>query len=367
MHKRRQVTIKPEYYDTFACTAAACRHNCCRGGWLIELDEETARYYMALKGETGEKLRASLVTDEEGGICFHLTGGQCPHLDAQGLCSICLELGEEHMGVICREFPRFTLGYADVEEKGIGLACEEAARIILYDADGFGLVRQETESKTEASAMDVDYALAGKIAALRDTILGILQAGEGKRPLGGKLREILQLAKEFQSSEISENKQDDCVPGACGEELFSIEKSHVIFSIYRDLEVLEPEWERALDNMERLLHADNVSAAQYHTLLEETVQAIEGGEQVLARLCAYLIYRYLMRAVYDYNVLDKIKFAVTFYWMFLELLTVKRLENGKLDAAAVVECARLLSRQVEYSEDNMDVIWEELLFGVELS
>ena len=47
--------IKPNFYDAFHCTAAACSDTCC-AGWEIDVDPDTVEYYENLEGELGERL-----------------------------------------------------------------------------------------------------------------------------------------------------------------------------------------------------------------------------------------------------------------------------------------------------------------------
>lgn len=51
--------IKPNFYDAFHCTAAACSDTCC-AGWEIDVDPDTVEYYENLEGELGERLREEL-------------------------------------------------------------------------------------------------------------------------------------------------------------------------------------------------------------------------------------------------------------------------------------------------------------------
>ena len=48
--------IKPNFYDAFHCTAAACSDTCC-AGWEIDVDPDTVEYYENLEGELGDRLR----------------------------------------------------------------------------------------------------------------------------------------------------------------------------------------------------------------------------------------------------------------------------------------------------------------------
>ena len=56
----------PDYYDEFQCIADKCSDNCCIGGWEIDIDEDTYERYQQMSGETGEKLRSSIIQTEDG-------------------------------------------------------------------------------------------------------------------------------------------------------------------------------------------------------------------------------------------------------------------------------------------------------------
>ena len=76
----------PHYYKAFHCIASDCWDNCCVGGWEIDIDEETAQYYLSMEGEFGDRLRNSITRTDE--YCFRLKDGKCPFLDSKGLCEI---------------------------------------------------------------------------------------------------------------------------------------------------------------------------------------------------------------------------------------------------------------------------------------
>ena len=65
--------------------------------------------------------------------------GRCRFLNEKNLCTAYLRVGEQAMAEICREHPRFHNWYADVLETGLGLCCEETARLILTTPGPFTL------------------------------------------------------------------------------------------------------------------------------------------------------------------------------------------------------------------------------------
>ena len=130
----------PFYYDQFHCITSECKDNCCVGGWEIDIDDDTYNYYMSLDGELGDRIRESITKSEDGSNCFKLVDGHCGLLDKCGLCTIHKELGAEHLSVVCDQFPRYSEYYGEIKESGIGLACEEAERIIFSENKTFTTV-----------------------------------------------------------------------------------------------------------------------------------------------------------------------------------------------------------------------------------
>ena len=151
----------PHYYKAFHCIASDCRDNCCVGGWEIDIDEETAQYYLSMEGEFGDRLRNSITRTDE--YCFRLKDGKCPFLDSRGLCEIYQVLGEDKMGVVCTQFPRYTEYYGAVKETGIGLACEEAARIIERAGKEAELEKQKVADEVKQQIVTVSAMIASKL------------------------------------------------------------------------------------------------------------------------------------------------------------------------------------------------------------
>ena len=96
----------PVYYKDFRCLADRCRDNCCRTGWEIDVDDETVSYYKSLPLPLRDEILAGLAANEEGVYTICPVNGQCPFLTESGLCSLVIQLGEEHIGDICTLHPR---------------------------------------------------------------------------------------------------------------------------------------------------------------------------------------------------------------------------------------------------------------------
>ena len=128
--------IFPNYYKKFKCIADKCKHSCCIG-WEIDIDRETMDLYNSLGGEFAERIRSSITGDIPHFILNE--DEHCPFLNKNGLCDIICELGEGAICDICYLHPRFSNFYEGFTETGLGLCCEEAARIILTEEERFFL------------------------------------------------------------------------------------------------------------------------------------------------------------------------------------------------------------------------------------
>ena len=146
----------PDYYPEFHCVASRCGHTCC-AGWEIDIDAESLARYDRMPGEFGARVRAGIRRGETPQ--FRLTAGErCPLLNADNLCELILHAGEGALCQICRDHPRFRNYFSDRVEMGLGLVCEEAARLILSRPRPLRLIRLEG-SGAEAPTEDERWLL----------------------------------------------------------------------------------------------------------------------------------------------------------------------------------------------------------------
>ena len=129
------MTVYPDFYGAFRCSASCCRHTCCRG-WEIEIDAESAAHYRAMPGALGERLRAS-IDWSDGGASFRLAEDErCPFLRADGLCELIRASGSEDILCdVCALHPRFYTEAGGVTLAGLGLCCEEVCRLLLQSRE----------------------------------------------------------------------------------------------------------------------------------------------------------------------------------------------------------------------------------------
>lgn len=290
----------PSYYQRFACIASACRHSCCIG-WEIDVDEDTLEKYERLPAAQRDALLASIDRTEEG-ACFRLGEGErCPHLDGQGLCRIISTLGEGYLCDICREHPRFYHDTPYGREVGLGMACEEAARIILSAEDYATFLEVGTE-EGEAEPFDFDPIPS------RERIYGIL-AEDG-----------LSLAKRMEAIEaaygvsVREHSNDA--------------------------------WRTLLADLEYLNEAHRTLFACY----TNDAPVREENEPLLARALAYFVFRHVSDAKDGEEARGAIGFAL-FATRLLAAIAGEKTEEGD-----VIEAARIISEELEYSEENTEEI-----------
>jgi len=288
--EKRMIYVEPDLYGKFQCTAERCRHSCCIG-WEIDIDGETAEYYDSIGGELGEKLRQSMRRGTE--TSFLLTGDErCPFLNERGLCELILTLGEESLCDICREHPRFYNCFPEREERGLGLCCEEAARLLLEGKEPLRLI---TGGDGERETPEL-IALRGEIFAL---------LAEKGRPLAERMESACRLM---------------------GTELPAPDFEHWR-AFYLSLERLDEAW------TEKLKGAKGDGAA-------------EGI--ACERIAEYLIYRHFATAEDRGEAARRLKFCCLSAWFIAAL-------GGEAE-----ETTRMYSAEIEYSDENMEKIMDEI-------
>lgn len=365
----------PHYYKDFVCIASKCKDNCCIGGWEIDIDDETANYYLNLEGEFGDILRASIGRTDE--YCFKLKDGKCPFLDNENLCEIYKNLGEDKMGVVCTQFPRFTEYYGSIKETGIGLACEEAERIIFTDRKPFSM---DIEDIDEEEVIDTEYdnVLANYLFKVRDLLFKMID--NESISLHNKMIYMIEIGKHIQDL-VNENNTEEIqniinLLQQNNYEALQLDKQNInidenssmyevesILNAYSELEILNEQWQHYLDDMYDMLHSEDMSPADYSVLVKEFTEYIKDRNYEYSNMLKYFVFRYFMKAAYDHDVFGKLQLSVTNYFVIRDMDIVKWLKNNReFSFEDRIETVHIFSREVEYSEDNLEVLAEEFIF-----
>ena len=309
-----QIT-KPYYFDSFRCIAGDCPDSCCKE-WDVQVDDASAAYYRSLSGALGDRLR-EVLREEDGETVMTITEGRCPMWRDDGLCRIQAELGEEALCKTCREFPRLTHDYGDFLERGLELSCPEAARFIL-DAEPRPVVAEEIPGGEEP---EYDEEAMAVLKKTRAQVLEILS--DTGRPVNENL--ILALFFGMQSqSELDGEEAYPFDPAAALEDARNFAKAadeNAMTEFFRNLELLTPEWESLL-----LSPAPGPWTRQH------------------LAMARYLVERYWLQAVSDYDLYCRVKFLV------IACLLVKHLGGD------IYRTAQLFSKEIENSVDNVEAI-----------
>lgn len=311
------LTVWPDYYPAFQCTAGECRHTCC-AGWEIDIDDETLDRYRSMEGDMGARLRRAVSSGEPPHFILE-AGERCPFLNQDNLCDLILHGGEELLCQICTDHPRFRSFLPDRTEIGLGLCCEAAGRLILGWKEPVTLCE---EGEPEPSDEDAAFLLA-----LRAEVFAVAQ--DRGRSLEERMERILDLC----GSTAPVGEPVRWAP------------------VYRGLERLEESWEEALDGWE---------TAGAHVDKERFREYMQGRETEYEQLLVYFLYRHFLKAYDDGDVSGKAAFAVLSTRVLMLLGAVHYERHGEFSFDDQVDYARRYSAEVEYSEENLEALFETL-------
>ena len=249
------------------------------------------------KKETGEKLLKSISLKPTP----HFILGEderCPFLNKDNLCELILEGGDNMLCQICKGHPRFYCDVFGITEKGLGLCCEAAAEIILRGNEKFSLVG-------DCKLPNDDFFRE------RDEIFSVLQ--NRQKPINDRIAELL--CKTHVSIPLTEINW---------------------IEVYKNLERLDNSWSAYLDSI------DNIN--DYIPCSLETC-----CEQLLC----YFIYRHLSGGLDDFLFAERIQFAVLSCYIIVSLCKSKTADE-------FCEISRLYSSEIEYSDENIDILLDLL-------
>ena len=281
----------------------------------MQVDAVSAEIYRNLTGALGDRLR-SVLQDVDGEAVMTIEDGRCPMWRQDRLCRIQAELGEEALCHVCQEFPRLTHDYGDFIERGLELSCPEAARMILSAAPAPFI-----EEQTDGGEAEYDEEAMEVLLRTRKQVLEILS--DDSRSVG----ETLALALLYGYQAQGELDGDEELPFDSQTALESAAEfaKNTDWEPWRgfflNLEILTPEWKEMLEN-----------------------PAPAPWSKEFPALARYLVERYWLQAVSDYDLACRVKFMV------IACLTVKLLGGD------IYRTAQLFSKEIENNTDNVEAI-----------
>ena len=298
------LTVYPDYYPAFRCIAGACKHSCCIG-WEIDIDAQSLERYNALPGALGERLRCNISPGDPPHFVLG-EGERCPFLNQSNLCDLILAGGEGLLCQICDDHPRFRNFLPGYTEIGLGLCCEGAAQLILSQTEPVKLL---CEGQWEEKDSEVEALLA-----LRQQAFAIVQ--DRTLSIDKRMDKLLLLCQA-------------CEPGHPADWA----------DVFLELERLDETWTTLLQTLEQQ---------------GKTAPIPEGLDTQWEQLLVYFLYRHFLTAWEDGDVGSKAGFAV----LSVRLL---RCLKGLYPQTELAELARMYSAEVEYSTENLEVLFEELM------
>ena len=218
---------------------------------------------------------------------------RCPFLNGKGLCDIILSCGESALCEICTLHPRFKNFYENYEEVGLGLCCEEAVRVILDTDEKF-----EIEIPSLATDDERDFL------EIRGTVFDILQDRESSiLTRFEELAEMFSLKFNFSISKLRDK--------------------------YLSLERLDEKWG---EELLKLKEFDKSVFDKYPIYFEQ--------------LAVYFVFRHF----YEGDMRENVNFAL------MSCYVLGAMWSRCADKEKMFDLVRRYSSEVEYSEENLDMI-----------
>lgn len=363
----------PEYYDEFSCIASRCKDSCC-AGWEIDIDDESYEYYRSVEGPFGDRLRESMFVAEDGGYRFKLKGPKrCAMLNDNNLCDLYTALGEEALCEVCTEYPRFSLVYGQVEQKALSLSCEEVGRILFGRTEPEQLIDIELPGDCEDDEEDPQYVAFMEwvqkeaVAILQNRELSITERTREFLAWCDRVQTIINYSQakddlsileawknQDADREIREWKQKNIEGKEKPARNLSYEDFCDRFEIFLDMEELDEEWINTKAEFEQIYHEDT-----YERLLLAYLNSKDYSELGYEHLLVYFVYRYLMNAVYDYDILSYAKMIVVATLVVRDMDAARFQRNGgSFTMFDRIDVARIFSKEVEHSEGNAEDLKE---------
>ncbi len=291
----------PSFYKDFKCIAGACPDSCCQG-WEVDADSQSLEYYKTLSGEIRKRIDSVLDKDEFGNTIFRLADKKrCPFLNDENLCDMHIAIGGEHTPYTCRMFPRFINDFGGTREMGVSFSCPVASDMMWNLKEPMSFVSELNDLPPQLNEIDAQTYFF--LTKAREKAFKIVQ--NRSVSVSERLVNLLDYGVEIQ-------KELDDYPLPHDDIDF--------FEVFNNPELINPQWTEKVNNRK----IKPVSNEVYNE-----------------NIASYFIFRYMLNAVDDYDVLSKIKMAV------IGVLVVTYFGE---DSWTI----HLWSKETEHSQYNMD-------------
>ncbi len=309
-------TVVPAYYNHFKCKADNCVHTCCMG-WEIGIDGDTYNLYKESDLSFAKHICEKIICGSDGPQFITDGNKKCPFLHENGLCDIIIKQGEEWLCQICRDHPRFKNYFSDRVEIGLGMCCEEAARLILSENDS-SLVILTDEAETFPDQEEKDFFDE------REWILECVRSGNTPDDI------MKTIQKKYPQTSLGEN------PSYWYEfldELECMDKSRYIYFKYmKDCTTFKTGFEK-----------DDIKAFK--------------------NILTYYIYRHLPMVFDGYHMQS----CLSFCFLCTHIIIHIYLSQSEKTFETLCDIARVFSSEIEYSLENTEAVIDEIDFCIHSS
>lgn len=360
--------IKPNYFDNFKCTADQCPDTCC-AGWQIMIDEDTLEKYMDEKGALSSRL-ANGIDWQEGSFLQY--AGRCSMLNDNNLCDLVTEMGEECLCETCHRYPRHVEEFEGLREWSLSLSCPVAAQMILESGTPLQFVVEEDEDEDplEEEFEDFDLLLFTQLEDARKVLFQIVT--DRTKPFEQRLTLILEMAEAMQCC-VDEDRLFDMdeliksyADATCSNiECNRFEELQKHFQVFYRLERLRDEWSDVIGEAGDTLFKDCEAYEKIRREFREEFAAgdnyCEQWERFQENILIFFLYTYFCGAVYDDWIYSKAAMAI-FSVLFIEEFVMCKwyLADKNISWQECVELAYRYAREVEHSDDNLNLLEEWL-------
>lgn len=313
----------PTFYRDFKCIANRCTDSCCIG-WEIDIDSATYDKYRLMPDDFQKNIAVC-----DGVAHFVLTENErCPFLQNDGLCKIILEHSEDMLCDICREHPRFYEWYGEYKDAGVGLCCEEAVRLLLESEKALEYETVETQGISDD---DTPEDICKSVFALRKSLFSIINDRS------------LTLSDRIERCFSKIGVKD--VDAPCSADAFLAE----CVEIAKEMSPFDELWGKYILSLEAL---------DFQEVKERINKVLSENQIRYEKSLSYFVFRHFIKACFDGDLLAHFKLAVI---MLIFELLIDCVNDDLLFNT------RYLSKQVEYSEENIDALTDECCFNALIS
>ncbi len=343
--------IKPRFYDDFICIAERCTDNCCIG-WEIDIDPVSLERFDKVGGEFGERLRAAI--HRRADVCTFAfgEGERCALLREDGRCELILHEGEDSLCDICALHPRYFGWYNGIKEAGLGLCCEEICRLMFADRAPLTFTESEIGEEWEENCSE---ELLQYLIAARARLFSILQNRE--HSFADRLVSAADFVRAVQ--ECLDNGELN-IPDI---QLSQAEKPETrdiaavikgLIHLWNRTESIGAEWDAHAERIEA--NCEQLAAA-FGGFLEKSSEEMWRYEH----LAVYFCYRYFLNGVFEGEIVSRFGFAIMSVLAVALSDCLSDIDGCLTDWQRILNL-KLYSKQMEYSEDNLelayDAVWD---------